>query len=239
MSFRRFLAPFPTPISRSRDSRPQAADASTGGGDLAFDNEIRHINSLLWDGADVFKVASSAPEDYGVLAVELHKGGYATISIAAASKIARLDMAVALAACGGRTVHPDSGSANGAVLHHIHGDLRFLGAERDHGAAADDSQNMPSRFRTTSIRKRQLPERGPHEVRELTRSLNRMQARISKMIAARAHVLAAVSHDLRTIITRLEAENGVCVRSKPSAADDARRRSHGRDAVQESAVFAR
>ena len=56
----------------------------------------------------------------------------------------------------------------------------------------------------TSIRRRSFPNAGPHEVRELTRSLNRMQARISKMIAARAHVLAAVSHDLRTIITRLK-----------------------------------
>ena len=40
--------------------------------------------------------------------------------------------------------------------------------------------------------------------RELTRSINRMQARICAMIAERAHVLAAVGHDLRTIITRLK-----------------------------------
>jgi signal transduction histidine kinase len=50
---------------------------------------------------------------------------------------------------------------------------------------------------------RPLPERGPSEVRELTRSINRMQQRIRTMIAARTRVLAAVSHDLKTIITRL------------------------------------
>ena len=46
-------------------------------------------------------------------------------------------------------------------------------------------------------------EEGPQEVRELTRALNRMQVRIYTMIAARAQVLAAISHDLRTIITRM------------------------------------
>ncbi|MBG0810499.1 HAMP domain-containing histidine kinase [Methylosinus sp. H3A] len=48
-----------------------------------------------------------------------------------------------------------------------------------------------------------LVEKGPQEVRDLTRSLNRMQARIYSMIAARSRVLAAISHDLRTIITRM------------------------------------
>jgi signal transduction histidine kinase len=47
-------------------------------------------------------------------------------------------------------------------------------------------------------------EEGPQEVRDLSRALNRMQTRIEAMIAARAHVLAAISHDLRTIITRLK-----------------------------------
>ncbi|CAN2534136.1 Adaptive-response+sensory-kinase+SasA [Methylocapsa aurea] len=48
-----------------------------------------------------------------------------------------------------------------------------------------------------------LAEKGPQEVRDLTRALNRMQARIYSMIAARSRVLAAISHDLRTIITRM------------------------------------
>lgn len=48
-----------------------------------------------------------------------------------------------------------------------------------------------------------IAEEGPQEVRDLTRALNRMQDRIFTMIAARARILAAISHDLRTIITRL------------------------------------
>jgi signal transduction histidine kinase len=48
-----------------------------------------------------------------------------------------------------------------------------------------------------------LPERGPQEVRQLARAMNQMQARISKFVAERTRMLAAVSHDLRTPITRL------------------------------------
>ena len=49
-----------------------------------------------------------------------------------------------------------------------------------------------------------IVEEGPQEVRDLSRALNRMQARIQAMIATRTHVLAAISHDLRTILTRLK-----------------------------------
>lgn len=48
-----------------------------------------------------------------------------------------------------------------------------------------------------------LPERGPQEVRQLAHAMNQMQARISKFVAERTRMLAAVSHDLRTPITRL------------------------------------
>lgn len=48
-----------------------------------------------------------------------------------------------------------------------------------------------------------LPERGPAEIRAAARALNRMRARIKELVAARTHMLAAVSHDLRTPITRL------------------------------------
>lgn len=49
----------------------------------------------------------------------------------------------------------------------------------------------------------QLPEDGPEEVRSATRALNRMQNRIAAMVAQRTRMLAAVSHDLRTPITRM------------------------------------
>jgi signal transduction histidine kinase len=48
-----------------------------------------------------------------------------------------------------------------------------------------------------------LPERGPEEVRSVARALNRMRERISTLIDDRTKMLAAISHDLRTPITRM------------------------------------
>jgi signal transduction histidine kinase len=48
-----------------------------------------------------------------------------------------------------------------------------------------------------------LPERGPYEVRAAARALNQMRERIRSLIEDRTRMLAAVSHDLRTPITRL------------------------------------
>jgi signal transduction histidine kinase len=48
-----------------------------------------------------------------------------------------------------------------------------------------------------------LPERGPREIVRATRAFNGMRERIQRMVEDRAHMLAAVSHDLRTPITRL------------------------------------
>jgi signal transduction histidine kinase len=48
-----------------------------------------------------------------------------------------------------------------------------------------------------------LPERGAGEVRALIGAFNRMQSRIAELVRGRAFVLAAISHDLRTYLTRL------------------------------------
>jgi len=48
-----------------------------------------------------------------------------------------------------------------------------------------------------------LPERGPEEIRAAARALNRMRDRITTLIDDRKEMLAAISHDLRTPITRL------------------------------------
>lgn len=48
-----------------------------------------------------------------------------------------------------------------------------------------------------------VPETGPRELRELSRSFNDMQERIKKLVETRTLALAAVSHDLKTPITRL------------------------------------
>lgn len=49
-----------------------------------------------------------------------------------------------------------------------------------------------------------MPEDGPAEVRQAARAFNAMQARIQDHLKERAQILAAISHDLQTPITRMK-----------------------------------
>jgi len=49
-----------------------------------------------------------------------------------------------------------------------------------------------------------LPETGPREVRQAAHAFNTMQNRLASYLDDRLHILAAVSHDLKTPITRLK-----------------------------------
>jgi signal transduction histidine kinase len=49
----------------------------------------------------------------------------------------------------------------------------------------------------------QLEESGPTETRQAAEAFNRMQERLRRLIAERSRALAAVSHDLRTPLTRM------------------------------------
>jgi signal transduction histidine kinase len=48
-----------------------------------------------------------------------------------------------------------------------------------------------------------IPEAGPRELRQVIRTFNEMQGEIQKFVAYRTMMLAAISHDLRTPLTRM------------------------------------
>jgi signal transduction histidine kinase len=48
-----------------------------------------------------------------------------------------------------------------------------------------------------------LLERGPHEVRDAVRAFNAMQAKLRVHVIERTHILASITHDLQTPLTRL------------------------------------
>lgn len=58
------------------------------------------------------------------------------------------------------------------------------------------------------IESNSIPEQGPNEVRQVAHAFNAMQQRITRLINSRTQALAAVSHDLRTPITRLRLQAG-------------------------------
>ncbi|MGA9853531.1 MAG: ATP-binding protein [Gammaproteobacteria bacterium] len=62
-------------------------------------------------------------------------------------------------------------------------------------AAADDLGR--------DIRRAPVPETGPAEVRRAARAFNEMQARLVRYVEDRTRLLTAISHDLKTPITRL------------------------------------
>jgi signal transduction histidine kinase len=66
-----------------------------------------------------------------------------------------------------------------------------------------------------------VAERGPDEVRQVAQAFNAMQSRIGRLIADRTQALAAVSHDLRTPITRLRLRAGFIADRDSQAAMDA------------------
>jgi signal transduction histidine kinase len=55
----------------------------------------------------------------------------------------------------------------------------------------------------TDVNAKPIPEQGPEDVRGAIRAFNDMQTRLQRFIEDRTQMLAAVSHDLRTPITRL------------------------------------
>lgn len=183
------------------ESRPSGLLRSAGEDDP--DNERKQIISLLWRGADAFEASDAANGVEDAIAVQLRKGGYALVSIAQHEKPPRSVW---------RWLWEDEPGepfiltpwARAAIAFFMFTTIFVFWTSNAIMAPlkrlAKHAEGFPEKIQGHTP----LVERGPKEVRELTRSINRMEDRIRKMIAERAHVLAAVSHDLRTIITRLK-----------------------------------
>ncbi|WBO24576.1 ATP-binding protein [Sphingomonas abietis] len=74
-----------------------------------------------------------------------------------------------------------------------------------------------------------LPEAGPREVRRVIHAFNAMQARIHRLIVDRTEALAAVGHDLRTPLARLQLRTD-------AIADPALRRAFETDVAEMEAM---
>jgi len=66
-----------------------------------------------------------------------------------------------------------------------------------------------------------VPETGPQEVRRAAHAFNTMQERLSRYVHTRTAILAALSHDLKTPITRLRLRTGML--DEPALRDKFRR----------------
>jgi signal transduction histidine kinase len=180
---------------------PKSPTRDTGEDDS--DNEYRQIISLLWTDADAYEARDPANGVDEAIAVRLRKGGYALVSIAQHEKRPRSVW---------RWLWEDEPGEPFILTPWARAAFAFFmfttifvfwtsnAIMSPLKKLAKHAERFPHEVRTGAA----FIESGPLEVRELTRSINRMQDRIRSMIAERAHVLAAVSHDLRTIITRLK-----------------------------------
>jgi signal transduction histidine kinase len=170
-------------FSVSDQDPPSIADAEA--------KSAEAVKALLWDGARVAALPESDETRFGGLAVALHKGGVALV--APTERRATEENPTLWRRLVERSVlffllcvTLLTGWASAVVV----APLARLAQEAE-------------RFPDERSEPHPIEECGPKEVRDLTRALNRMQNRIETMMTARSHALAAISHDLRTIITRL------------------------------------
>jgi signal transduction histidine kinase len=180
-----------------RDDRPDAIQSTEP--ITAADFLRKH----LWPDADAFLLRASPNTGIVAVAVALRKGGYAIVSTGRSRGAPQEGKGSPPEPRGGRGPPPTFVWIGSALFFFLCATILTIWTSNAVVAPLVDLANKSERFPTESNEPDLIVERGPQEVRNLARALNRMQVRIRTMIRERAETLAAISHDLRTIITRM------------------------------------
>jgi signal transduction histidine kinase len=165
--------------------------------------ELARLHSNLWRNANIYTGSQHFRDTLGSFVLELRDGEYAVIAISQHKKPSRLlwrwawepepDVPFFLTRWARLTYLFLICSAvlivwlSNTILRPL------VDLARQAEAFPDDDRTQPG-----------LIWREPEEVKNLRRSIGRMQDRILNMISAQKYMIAAVSHDLRSMITRLK-----------------------------------
>ncbi|MDJ0448601.1 ATP-binding protein [Methylocystis sp. JR02] len=180
-----------------RDDRPAALDPR----DPVFKAEIHRINAHLTGFSKAFEtIPFHNMQD--TLALELEKGGYAILSIAQHRKPSRLLWRWLWEPEPRYPIFMTRWARVG-FLFFISASVILIWLSNYIVAPLNELARRAESFPTKEGLASPLVDRGPREIRDLNRSIRAMKARILAMVAERTHILAAVSHDLKTIITRM------------------------------------
>lgn len=163
--------------------------------------DLKDLKAHLWEGAQVSAVTTLSENSSSDFAVALRKGGYAVATPSGTSAFAR--RGVLWATRSGATPFSVRLLERSALFFLFCATILTMWVSSAVVAPLVRLAREAEQFPDESNRKRLIEEAGPREVRDLTRAINRMQSCIQAMIEARSQALAAISHDLRTIITRI------------------------------------
>jgi len=158
------------------------------------------LRSRLWAGARVVAASRATDTRGGAIVVALRNGGYA---VATTLEPRRSLWASMSSTQNGAPTLPMRLLERSALFFFLCASILTVWISSAVVAPLVKLAREAERYPAENAHLRPIAEAGPREVRDLTRALNRMQSRIEAMIEARSQALAAISHDLRTIITRV------------------------------------
>lgn len=165
--------------------------------------ELARIKSFLWENSTVYLGAEYFRDTLGSFVVKLRNGGYAVIAISQHKKPSGLLWRWAWES------EPDipfflTKWVRMAFLFFISAGILIIWVSNTIINPLVELAKQADTFPTDENIKFKLLPQGPVEVRNLKRSIIRTQDRILKMISAQKYMIAALSHDLRSITTRLK-----------------------------------